>query len=263
MNRKVLVAVALVALTLTSGCLSFFTSNEVSNERLVEDPAQPYAWEQEERAHVTITENANFRAVYRMNDTEMEIFRRDGFGGRNAIPIRAVRYRYPNGTVVDGGELKERGGEITQSRSVTTVRLPPDASADGKLAFTAGSTPKRFALPTFVEGSYEVVLPPGRRVSLFPFGNVAPRNYETSRDEQDRTHIVWENVTADSIVVQFYLQRDLYIFGGIAAALLGVGLVGALYYRRKIAALREQREELGLDVEVDDDDRGGPPPGMG
>ena len=262
MNRKVLAALALVALTVSSGCLGFFGSNEVSNERLTEDPPAPYAWNESANAHITLTENAKFQAVYRLNGSELEVFRRDGFGGRNAIPVSAVRYRYPNGSVVDGAELKARGGEISQSRSATTVTLPPGAS-DGKLAFTAGSTPKRFAVPTFVEGSYEVVLPEGRRVTLFPFGNVVPRGYTLSEDDQGRTHIAWEDVTADSVVVQFYLQRDLYIFGAIAAVLVVVGVVGVGYYRRKIAALREEREELGLDVDVDDDDRQGPPPGMG
>jgi hypothetical protein len=47
----------------------------------------------------------------------------------------------------------------------------------------------------------------------------------------------------------------------VVFSLIGGG--GLLYYRRQIEALREQREELGLDVETDDDefDRG-PPPGM-
>jgi hypothetical protein len=262
MNRKVLAVLALVALTVSSGCLGFFSSDEVSDERLAEEPAAPYAWNESARAHITVTEGAKFRAVYRLNESELKVFRRDGFGSRNAIPIRAVRYRYPNGTVVDGAELKARGGEVTQSRSVTTVALPSDAPPGGKLAFTAGSTPKRFAIPTFVEGSYEVVLPEGRRVTLFPFGNVVPRGYSLTEDDRGRTHITWSNVSADSILVQFYLQRDLYIFGAIAASLVVVGAIGALYYRRKITALQEEREELGLDVDVDDDDRRGPPPGM-
>lgn len=264
MNRKVLVALALVALSLSSGCLGFFTSNDVSNDRLTQAPPQPYNWDADARTHITVTTGAKFEAVYRLNQTEMKIYRRDGFSGRNAVPISALRYRYPNGTVVDGGELKARGGSVTQTRSATTVTLPSDAppGGGGKLAFTADSTPKRFALPVYVEGSHEVVLPPGRRVTLFPFGNVVPRGYDLSQDAQGRTHVTWSNVTADSIVVQFYLTQDLYVFGTIAVTLVVIGALGVVYYRRKIDALREERAELGLDVEVDDDDRQGPPPGM-
>jgi hypothetical protein len=41
-------------------------------------------------------------------------------------------------------------------------------------------------------------------------------------------------------------------------------VVGGLYYYRQIRSLRQQREEIGLDVETEDDDLGddGPPPGM-
>jgi hypothetical protein len=71
-------------------------------------------------------------------------------------------------------------------------------------------------------------------------------------------------VTSDSVAVRYYLQRDLYIFGGAAAGLFAAGVVGTLYYRRQIEELRKRREEMGIDVDTDDDDFGdGPPPGMG
>lgn len=261
MNRKVLAVVALAALAVSGGCLSFFSSNEVSSERLDESPAGEYAWDESVDAHITVTADARFRAVYQLNGTEIEIFRRDGFGSKTAIPISAFRYRYPNGTVINGSAFKARGGTIRQTRDATTVTLPSDAGGAGEVAFTAGATPKRFAIPTFVEGSYEVVLPPGRRVGVYPFGNVIPGGYETRVDASDRTHVVWEEVTTNSILVQFYLERDLYIFAAIALSLIGVGVVGFFYYRRKITALREERQELGLGVDVDDDRRR-PPPGM-
>ncbi|MFB6102087.1 MAG: DUF5803 family protein [Haloplanus sp.] len=267
MNRRYLLPLALVALVLTSGCAGFFGSQPISDERLDEEPPSPYAWESDVNAHITITENARFQAVYRLNDTSMELFRRDGFGGRNAIPVSAVRYRYPNGTVITGTEIRARGGAIERSRERVSVTLPADAPSDGptsgRLAFTSSSTPKRFSLPTFVNGSYAVVLPPNRRVEVFPFGKVSPRGYEVE-SAGDRRIIRWENVEADSISVQFYLQRDLLIFGGAAVGLAVVGIVGVFYYRRRIEALRKQREELGLDVDTEDDEfRDDPPPGMG
>jgi hypothetical protein len=259
MDRKHLLPVALAALALTAGCASLLGGGEVSAERLDEEPPDAYEWEAETDAYITITENARFTAVYRLNRSSVELFRRDGFGGRNAIPVSAVRYRYPNGTVITGSELTERGGGVERSRSAVRITLPADR---GRLAFTSDSTPKRFALPTFVNGSYAVVLPPNRRVEIFPFGRVSPRDYAVE-SRGDRRIVRWERVETDSVSVQYYLQRDLYIFGAAAAILAVVGIGGILYYRRRIEALRRRREELGLDVDTDDDDFGrDPPPGM-
>ena len=262
MNRRHLLPLALVVLALTSGCAGFFGSNSVSDDRLDEEPPAPYVWDSDVNAHITLTENARFQAVYRLNRSSVELFRRDGFGGRNAIPISAVRYRYPNGTVITGTELQARGGAVDRSRSRVSITLPSGAEG-GKLAFTSDSTPKRFSLPTFVNGSYAVVLPPNRRVSVFPFGKVNPGGYEVETDGDQRI-IRWGSVETDSVAVQFYLQRDLYIFGGAAAVLAVVGATGLFYYKRRIDELRRQREELGLDVDTEDDEfSDDPPPGMG
>jgi len=262
MNRRYLIPLALVALTLSAGCAGFFGSQSVSDEQLDEEPPSPYVWDNDVNAHITITENARFQAVYRVDGDSMELFRRDGFGGRNAIPVSAVRYRYPNGTVITGTEIRARGGAIDRSRSRVSVTFPND-TAGGQFAFTSSSTPKRFSLPAFVNGSYAVVLPPDRRVDVFPFGKVDPGGYEVVADGDQRI-IRWESVETDAVSVQFYLQRDLLIFGGAAAVLAVVGAGGAFYYKRRIEALRERREALGLDVDAGDDEfDDGPPPGMG
>lgn len=255
-RRRLLGAFALATLILSSGCLGIFGPDSVSDEQLDAEPSEPYAWNASVDAHITVTEDAQFRAVYQLNGSSVELYRRDGFGGRNAIPISAVRYRYPNGTVVAGSEFDERGGGIERTRDEVRVQTPADGG--GKLAFTSESSPKRFTLPTFVEGSYEVVLPPDRRIDFPVFGSATPRGYETFQ-RGDRTHVRWDEVTSRSVIVQFYHQRDLYIFGGLAGVLLLVGGGGALYYHRQLEALRNQRREVGLDVEDDD----GPPPGGG
>ena len=262
MNRRLLLAALCVALLgLSAGCLNL-TGGPVSDERLDADPSEPYAWDQTETVHLTVQEDARFRAVYELNQSEIELFRRDGLGGRNPLSVEAVRYQYPNGTVITGSALVQRGGEVTRTRDVTRVTLPNDAPAGGELAFTAGSTPKRFTLPVFVEGSYELVLPPDRRTDFFLFGSVSPRPTSSRVDDRSRVHFQWDEVTGRSVIVQFYLQRDLTIFGVAALALSLIGVVGLGYYRRQIEALQERREELGLDVDTDDDRRR-PPPGMG
>ena len=173
------------------------------------------------------------------------------------------RSRYPNGTVITGSELADRGA-VERTRDVVRIDFPGEGDVEGdRIAFTAGSTPKRFVLPTYVKGSYEVVLPPNRRVEVFPFGKVNPGGYTVESDGDQRI-IRWESVETDSISVQFYLQRDLYIFGGAAVVLAIVGAGGLFYYKRRIEALRRQREELGLDVDTEDDEfSDDPPPGMG
>ncbi|KAB1188747.1 MULTISPECIES: DUF5803 family protein [Haloferax] len=253
MNRRLLVGVAGLALLLvTAGCLGGTSS--VSNDRLDTDPDASYAWDAETDAHITVQENGRFRAVYEVNSSSVELYRFDGFGSRTPLSVESLRYQYPNGTVVNGSELKARGGDVTQNNRITNVTLPSDADSDGKLAFTSSSTPKRFSLPVFVEGSYEVILPPDRRVDFPIFGSVRPQGYQTEL-VGDQLHITWNNVSDGSVVVQFYLQRDLGIFAAVAAVSLLIGGAGILYYRRQIEALREQREELGLDVEGGDKKR--------
>jgi hypothetical protein len=256
MNRKLLALVALAALATSAGCLAYVTGGgTIDDETLDEEPPRPYAWNSSAGVHVTLTEDARFLAVYRINDS-LSLYRNDGLGGQNAIPVSAVRFRYPNGTVVDGSTYRARGGRVERTRDSVEVGLPND-TARGAFAFTSESTPKRFALPAYVTGvSYEVVLPPDRRVEVFPFGNVKPGGFEV-RESGDRRVVHWDSVESESVLVQFYLQRDLYIFGGIVAVLSVVTLLGVLYYRRKIERLQRRREEMAPGVD-DDDSPSGP-----
>lgn len=269
-RRRRLLAVAGLAVMLSlSGCLGILGGGSVSDERLdATPPGGAYDWnasvDADRDAHITIYENASFAAIYAVDGNEIELYRRDGLGGRNPLDVRAIRYRYPNGTVITGTELRERGA-IEQTRDVVRITFPGEGDTEGdRVAVTAGSTPKRFALPTYVKGSYEVVLPPNREVSLPVFGDTSPGGATTSVDDADRLHVVWDDVQTNSVVVQFYLPQDVQIFGAVFAVFTVVGLGGLYYYRRQIEALREQREDLGLDVDTDTDDLDDddPPPGM-
>lgn len=272
MNRKVLAAVALCALVFGTGCLGFFQGPQpIDDAQLNQEPPgnHSYRWGSDRAAHIQVTDDAEFLAVYEVptNRSQVTLYRNDGFGGTNAIEVNAVRYRYSNGTVITGGEFGQHGGSVERTREEVVITLPTDAEGgSGQLAFTSSSTPKRFSLPAYdwVGGSsYEIVLPPERSIDLPVFGNVRPGGYEASEID-GRTHIVWSDLSAGSVAVQYYLQRDVYVFGGIALALGVVGVVGLLYYRRQIEELRERRQEMGVDADGDDDDfGGGPPPGMG
>lgn len=265
--RRAAALLAVAVLAITAGCAGAF-GGSLSEEQLGQEPAEPYEWDADTDVYIVVTEDAHFRAVYDIptNQSEMRLYRRDGFGGTNPIPVRAVRYRYPNGTVINGTEFDQHGGSIVQTNDAVVVQFPHDEDNWGEndtaqLAFTSESTPKRFTLPTFRQGSYEVVLPPNRSVDFFLFGNVAPRDYEQTEID-NRTHIRWDDVTSGTIIVQFYLERDLYIFGGIFGLLAVIALIGVAYYRRQIEELRKRREQVDVETEVDRD-RKGPPPGMG
>lgn len=263
-RRQLLAVAALAALTLGSGCLGgVFGGGSVSNDRLGERSAcGDYRWNASADVHVTVTENGEFCAVQRIRSDSTELFTRDGFGGREPLDVSAVRYRYPNGTVVDGVELRERGGSIERTDETVQVTLP-DGTTGGQLGYNGPSSPKRFSLPTFADGaSYEVVLPPHRRIDFFLFGNVNPPGYSSTIDDRGRTHVLWNEVTANSIAIRFYHQRDLTIFAAIVGALSVVAVGGVIYYQRQIRRLRRRREESDIDVDVDDEFDDGPPPGM-
>ncbi|WP_224449978.1 DUF5803 family protein [Haloprofundus salilacus] len=264
MNRRlVLASVAVVLLLATSGCLGFFGDNEIPEGRLDGNVSGEYEWNADADVHINISEQATYQAVYRFEGEELRLYRNDGLGSENPLYVEAVRYRYPNGSVINGTTLVARGGTIEERRDAVVVTPPADAPSDeaGQLAFTGQSSPKQFSLPTFVKGSYEIVLPEDRRLDVPILSGTTP-NTDRRSEIDGRVHLYWDDVERDVISVQYYLQRDLYIFGGIVGISAIVALVGGLYYRRQIEKLRRQRQELGLDVDVSDDSDRGPPPGM-
>jgi hypothetical protein len=157
-----------------------------------------------------------------------------------------VRFRYANGTVINGTNLDTRG-TVDQTPDEVFVTAP----ADGKLAFTAGATPRRLTLPVFVEGSYEVILPPDSRMDFFLFSNAVPAGAETTLVD-NRVRVTWDDVATGSIMVQYYERQDLTIFSIAVAVLAAIAVGGLYYYRRQIDRLHEVRVEMGLDEDEED-----------
>ncbi|WP_137198814.1 DUF5803 family protein [Halalkalirubrum salinum] len=251
-NRRLVLATLVVALlAVSAGCLGWATGGgEVSREAIDREPAEPYNWDTDRDAHITV-QGSSFQAVYQVNASdELRLYRPEEWGTEGPLDISAVRYRYENGTVLNGTEIEAHGGEFEQTTDEVFVTVP---DSDGQLGITASAVPRRFSIPAYVEGSYEVVLPEGHSLDFFLFSNVVPRNYE--QEEIDgQLHLYWEDVSGGSITVQSYRERDLLIFGGAVVLLTAIAIVGLSYYRRKIDELHDIRVSMGLKVNEDDEE---------
>lgn len=256
MNERLIVAtVAVALLAVTAGC---FGGGGISDEEL--DQEADYDWETEEDVVIDVYDaggfisDAEYKAVYNVTGRDRLVLYQPAITTDNPVRIRAVQYRDGDGTVVNGSDLDVRYGDDS-----TVVNLPDDG--EGQLAFTASTGSKQLSQPAYVEGSYRVILPPGYEANDFLIGHISPRSGE-SREIDGRTHIVWENVSS-SVSVQFYHERNQYIFWGLVGALSVVALGGYFYYNRQIREIQEKREEYGLNLDESDDfDDDEPPPGL-
>lgn len=252
MNRRLLAVLSLFVLVALAGCSGF--GSVTSEEGLQEDA--DYDWDTDADATITI-EDGEYRAVYTIEDRErVRLYQSTRYGDDQPIDVRALQFRHPDGTVVD---VEDEGLEVEETRSEVYVSLPAE---EGQLAFTSDSRSRNFETDTFVDGSYEVILPPGYRVDNFVLATVRPGGYETTLDaETDRVHIRWDEMDADTISVRYYLERDVYLFGGLIVVASIGAVIGVGYVYRQIQELKRRREEAGLDVDVEEDDHK-PPPGM-
>jgi hypothetical protein len=264
MRRRLLAAVGVVVLVGLAGC-SVFGPGEPDPQQLQQNAT--YDWETEAGASYNVT-RTQYQAVVDLNGsalvgadrnenaTELRLYRRDSVGSEQPVDVAALKFRYPNGTVV-GAEAFT----VERTRSRTLVR-PPQTT--GQVAYTASRpTGKRFSVPVVQEGSQAVTLPARTRVGIPLLSQVSPPA-DCKTVTANRMTIHWESVDGGTLIARYYLQRDLLLFGGLFAVLGVVGVGGALYYLRQIRLLERRREEVGLDVETEDDDLddGGPPPGM-
>ncbi|PSP31223.1 hypothetical protein BRC64_11045 [Halobacteriales archaeon QH_10_67_22] len=255
MNRRLLAAGLLVLLVGLAGCASFLGSDDPDPEELEADGE--YDWETPANTTYNVS-RSQFQAVIAVeNQSNLVVYRTDELGTDEPMSLRALQFRYPNGTVVTANASNL--GATTEGQR-TNLSLPQE---QGQVAFTSPRpNAKRFSIPVFREGSHAVILPPRARVGIPLLSNVNPGNYNTSVAD-NRMTIRWGNADRGPVVTRYYLQRDLLIFGSVAAVLLVAGVVGGLYYYRQIRTLQAKREEIGLDVEMDDDEfDDGPPPGM-
>lgn len=279
--RKWLPLVALALLAATAGCSSVLGPSPATPGELAANAS--YDWETGSDAHLDVSPR-NYTAVYSVanrttgslsGNYTIEFYTRDTLGTDVPLDVRALQFRYANGTRL---VMRAQGGEavsafvypngttapapdklaVTKTRKRTVVSIPTNES--GQVAFTTPRNGKQVATPTFVEGSYSMTLPPSARVDYPLLSRVTPdADDATLRD--GRVTLRWNEVRTNTLIVRWYLERDLLLFGGIVLIFGAAGLVGGLYYLREIRKTVAKREEVGLDMELEEDDRR-PPPGM-
>jgi hypothetical protein len=234
--RKLWVAVAVVALAVTAGCMG--GGGGPTDEALAENATYDWDTETDVRVNVTGAEDAVVAAVE--NRSDVRLARSDGFGGRNPLPISAVQFRYPNGTRITAEDI-----DVSTGDARTVVTFPAD---NGTFAYTSAAGSRQVTVPLGFEGSHELVLPEGMRVSFPVFGYVEPGGYEKTTAD-DRVHVRWEELNGGTIEASYYLERDLLLFGGTAGVLAVLAGLGVVYYRLRIRRLEDEREQAGLDLE--------------
>ena len=280
MTRRVLAAVAVVALLSLSGCTTFFGDEAATSEDLSAEAT--YEFDTDRGGYVVVNDD-NYTAVYdlanRTGET-IDLYTTDSLSVEQPLSIRGLRYRYaaetrfPDGTMLRYADANATNAtrvypngttesvaalQVSTTRKRTRVTIPDEP---GKLAFTAPKEGKELALRPPVNGSFELVLPPGTDARLPILSQVRPSN-DGRNVEEGRVHLTWQALDTSVLVVRWYLDRDLWLFGGLALVGLIVGLLGVGYYYIQVQRAKKRRQEEGIDVDYDDDDRRDPPPGMG
>ena len=253
MNRRlVLGIVALVALVGLAGC-SVLGPGQPDAEALGKNVS--YDWNTTANATYDVNDT-RYTAVLRVeNQSTIELYQRDALGTENPLDIEGLKFQFRNGTVRN---LTSDDVELSRQRMIVTF---PAENVTGRVAFSAPRRGNTFGTQTFVTGTYDVTLPEKGRVGVPILAQVSPGDYTTTRAD-NRVTISWSDVQSRSVSVRWYIQRDLWIFGGLLAIALLIGGGGAIYYLRQIRALENRREDVGLDVDTGDDGDDGPPPGM-
>jgi hypothetical protein len=276
MDRRLLRVAMLAGLIALSGCSTLLGGGSVDQGQLSADPGVEYNWETDADARIELYEN-NYTAVYRVGNRTtgnieephmMELYTRDTLGTDQPLPPESLQFRYENGSVLrfvntDNGTnlVTEANGSqtdvddsaliVNQTRRRTQVFLPTNET--GQLAFIGSKNGKQVSTPQFVRGRYEMRLPADASVGLPILSQVNPGGSTTEQVEKNVV-VSWESVEdTSSVVVRYYLERDLLLLGGLVAIAFVAGLGGGIYYWLGIRETVKRREDVGLDVDTGED----------
>jgi len=239
MNRKFLGMTMLVVMLALAGCLSM--GGPVDSDRLDRAPPAPYHWTTEAAVHATVQADDRVQVVVQPSEEELRLAFDDEVAGERSVPIGAVRAQLTNGTILTGSQLRDAGATITETREATTIQVASDTEITA-VGFTMDSRRNQLLLPPIRGGTHVVVLPAGRQVELPIIGQVRPRADTASLLGDDRVELRWDDLSSRSIVIRYYQDRDLVLFGGLIATAGAVLIGGLVYFRREVLQLQRRRE---------------------
>ncbi|MFB6186243.1 MAG: DUF5803 family protein, partial [Halobacteriaceae archaeon] len=231
-----LVLAGLILIILTTGCLGLGSvSQGTSNQN------ETYNWQTSSDVKFNIS-GGEAHGIYTLEGSRsIKIYRHTEFQGNQPIRVHAVKFKYPNGTILEESQLT-----IQQKNSKTVITAP---ISEGKIAFTTTTRPKEFSIAISKQGSYHVILPKDMRIQEFILGSIQPSGY-SKKIINDRVHLRWQSLRSGEIALEYYLQRDLYIFGGIVVFGIIAAIGGTIYFWYRIKQLKQNRKQSGIDIET-------------
>jgi len=227
MRRRVVFALAVLAVVVVSGCLS-----PLPEEDEVDHSDR---WNTSETVEYFLDDDT-FTATVKVDGyegTDFEVWERDPFGGDNPVDVAGVRFRNPGGEVTEIDE-----GDIDTSGDRTVLTLP---ESQGRVAYVAEKTGTDFTHPTPVGGNVTVHLPPGTDARNFFLGQLSPRGNEVVAESPLVAR--WESLERGTyITVEYYRRGYPWVLIGALAVLLVAAVIVVYYYRNVLNRLRRKRE---------------------
>ena len=242
MNRRLLGLTMLAVMLALGGCLS--VGGPVDSDRLDRAPPAPYHWDTDASVHATVHADNRVQVVVQPSDEELRLAFEDEVAGERSVPIGAVRAQLTDGTILTGSQLRAAGATITETREATTIQVASETEI-AAVGFTMDSRRNQLLLPPIRAGTHVVVLPAGRQVDLPIIGQVRPRADEAALVGGDHVELRWDDLTTRTIVIRYYQDRDLMLFGGLIATAGAVLIGGLVYFRREVLQLQRRREGVG------------------
>jgi len=227
MRRRVVLLLVLFAVVAVGGCVSPLPEEDEVNHS--------ERWNTTSEVEYYLDDDT-FTAVVRVNEyneSELEIWQRDPFGGDNPVQVAGVRFRDN-----DGGATEVDEEDIDSSGDRTRVTLP---EGEGRLAYIVEKTGTDFTHPSPVAGNVTIHLPPGTDARNFFLGKLSPRGNEVLNEEP--LTVRWSDLERGTyITVEYYRRGYPWILVGTLAVLLVAAVVVVYYYKNVLERLRRKRE---------------------
>lgn len=252
-THSLLIGCLLVLFTVSAGCSGI---NPLNGGDETKPSDVSYDWNTSANASLDLGTD-RYRSVYTLSKADprtFSVYEEDIVAGEKSIEVEALKYRYPNGTVISTNDSKRFN--VSEEKSKTDIHLP---GKGGQVAFITDKERRSLTIPVFLKSedndeesvnrSYEVTLPPNMEVGVPFLGRVTPENDEKNTVD-GRTQLRWNTVSGDTISIRYYLHRDMLMLGGVLGIGLLVGLGGLGYYLVQIRSLKRVREE----IEIEDDE---------